>query len=621
MESDIPVSTNTQIIAPDTLLEGRFRIVSLIASGGMATVYLAEHQTLQEKVAVKILDRGLTESGTELQRFKHEAKTLQRIAHRNVVRVHSFGLTDGKPYMVMEYIDGKPLDKELKENGRLELNRVLAIFKEVCAGLQAAHDEQIMHRDLKPSNILLANDCVKLVDFGIAKPTSASQIQQQYTATGVLTGTPLYMSPERCKSLPEDSRSDIYSLGCVLFECLTGQPPFSGESPLSVLSQQLNDEATVPAQFRATSPIWAVVRRCMAKKPEGRYASAAELAAALSKIETGEEPDPLIKIPAQYKSSPPTVFYLIAGLLVVCVFCIGTIVLDPRRSTVAVTASKASTPTSYYHQFSTKTELPPRPNDVSKEYYSRVAVAMKGAPAHEQTIMNVGYSNKTEHAFLNFALANYFAHRATQACEAGNYDMANGLFADTFQKLSSCPQSEILDLALADVLTREANMYLYTDRAEEATPVFSRALKHLRNGHQDKDNVLSAPGPQREFNLAITQASYAANLYKRASLLGSTDERQSEFLKAQARENVENAENILDRLSKTFPVSQAQLRESESLFERLFPAEIRAVKNKDDRMNGAEQKKRVQNRHYKKLRKALRSFTSEVDTGEKEKSQ
>lgn len=608
MDSDIPVQTVTFTIAPDTLLEGRFRIVSLIGSGGMASVYLADHLALQEKVAVKILDRSPGGSSKDLQRFKHEAKALQKIAHRNVVRVHSFGLTDGNPYMVMEYVEGEPLDKVIKKNGRLELNRVLAIFKEVCAGLQAAHDEQIVHRDLKPSNILLANDCVKLVDFGIAKPTSDANVQQQFTATGALTGTPLYMSPERCKSLPEDCRSDIYSVGCVLFECLTGQPPFAGESPLSVLSQQLNNEVKVPSQFRATARIWTVIRKCMEKEPEDRYASAAELAADLTKIETAEDPDPFIENVAQRRNTQKTIFCVAAGLLTFSVVCVGAKIFTSSPTPVSLHFQKrVATPKRYYHQFSFKIAVPPRPNDVCDEYYNRVLVVLKGDPTDDQVLRDVGYANRSEHAFLNFALANYCAHRAARACAAGNYTLADVLFNDTLQALDYCPQNEARDLALADVLTRRANMYFYLDKPEAAIPLIVRALDCLQVKYEGT-RAKSPYTPQRQFNLAITQACLAANLYKRAAM--ASDDLKKEVLKKEARDTVKDAESLLEEVSRTLPVSQKQLRECESMFESLFPPEVRESKHDDASKTSTIRRK--QNEHYKSLRSALRSFRSEA---------
>lgn len=587
MESEIPTkAVPPHLLSPHTLLEGKYRILSVIGSGGMATVYLAEHEVLAERVAVKILDRLPAESCKDLQRFKYEAQTLQRIAHPNVVRVHSFGLTDGNPYMVMEYIDGKPLDKELKENGRMELGRVLELFKGVCSGLQAAHDEQIIHRDLKPGNILVSNSTVKLVDFGIAKLASDANVQQQFTATGVLTGTPFYMSPERCKSLPEDIRSDIYSMGCVLFECLTGQPPFTGESALSILSQHLSTELRIPDNFRSSCPIWRVIRKCMAKDPADRYATVAQLASDLNSLSLDQEKDPLITTARKpVRKGSLTTAFVLAALAAVSAICIGT-----------TTVKTTTTEKHYYQLFSTTLELPPRPPEISQNFYTKVATALKANPREERYITDALLSEHgdSQTQLVSLARARWFAYKANRATIAGDFQTAESSYSSAIKALQCSAPGDYRDLALADVLTRKANLYYFLNEPEKAKPLFAQALKVLRvpTGNSKKELL-----KERRFSTAVTLLSKSANLYQQAKMVSPSDLALTQELKQQGRDNVREAREILANLSQTLLVSDTQLDEIAELSESLFPGSA--------------------SHHSKDLQKVLKLF----EKGESEESQ
>lgn len=209
-------------LAPGAVVDGKYTIISLLGRGAQSSVYKAMHMALGEEVAVKFI-RG--KSSGDTRRLYREARILQQIQHDNVVRVYNCGVSDGVPFVVMMLLKGRTLEAELSSIGRLERERSLEIFRQIGAGLHCAHTANILHRDVKPANVmLLEDDTVVLVDFGIAKQESAPA-DQALTDTNVLRGTPLYMSPERCSNKGEDARSDIYSFGCLMFECLTGQPP------------------------------------------------------------------------------------------------------------------------------------------------------------------------------------------------------------------------------------------------------------------------------------------------------------------------------------------------------------------------------------------------------------
>ncbi len=227
-----------------------FEILDLIGRGGMSSVFKARQKGLSRLVAIKVLSNDSLVGPDELKRFQLEAKITSSLQHQNIVKVLSFGISrDGKAFIVMEFVKGRNLSAVLKEKGKLKLAEFEAIFMPVLSALSAAHNAGLVHRDIKPSNIMLSCDddgldSVKLVDFGIAKEIrvgSNSSLGVSLTATNVVIGSPVYMSPEQCSGMSIDARSDIYSISCVMFEALTGQPPFVGENSLELMFKHNND--------------------------------------------------------------------------------------------------------------------------------------------------------------------------------------------------------------------------------------------------------------------------------------------------------------------------------------------------------------------------------------------
>jgi serine/threonine protein kinase len=278
---------------------GKYRITERIGRGGMADVYLGIHTHLDRKVAVKVLHSHLLEGGDFVARFKREAKAVANLRHPNIVQVYDFDVQDDMIFMVMEYVDGVSLHSKLVEVGnrgeRLPIKLIGSIINDIAGALDYAHSKGMLHRDIKPSNILLdQNDKAYLTDFGIAKLLD----DQKFTATGQLVGTPAYMSPEQGMGEDLTEESDIYSLGIVAFEMLTGQVPYDAKTPIGIVHKQINDPIPELNKLVDGVPGTAqeVLNRALAKTPEGRYNRAEDLVKALRvALQALDSTEPIIK--------------------------------------------------------------------------------------------------------------------------------------------------------------------------------------------------------------------------------------------------------------------------------------------------------------------------------------
>ncbi|RPI92868.1 MAG: serine/threonine protein kinase [Chloroflexi bacterium] len=267
---------------------GKYRILEPLGRGGMAQVYKAYHPQLDRYVAVKILRSDLVESNEFLARFRHEAHAVSGLRHANIVQVFDFDMQDDYYYMVMELLEGDTLRTLLNNyrvrNQRVPLAESVRILKDVLNGLSYAHAEGIIHRDIKPANIMLTKkEQAVLTDFGIAQIVGNTQ----HTVSGALMGTLSYMAPEQGFQGICDSRSDIYSLGIVLYEMLTGYTPFDADTPLAILMKHLNDPLPLPTQVDPTIPhsLETIVLKALAKDPDDRFQSAQEMFKALENVE------------------------------------------------------------------------------------------------------------------------------------------------------------------------------------------------------------------------------------------------------------------------------------------------------------------------------------------------
>jgi eukaryotic-like serine/threonine-protein kinase len=253
-----------------SVLSGRYRLRSELGSGGMSTVYLADDATLDRPVAVKILHREMSDQPDQLERFGHEARAAAQLSHPNVVTVIDAGQDGGHPYIVFEYVEGETLKQRIKRLGRLDVIEAVAYTIEIARGIGVAHATRIVHRDVKPQNVLIDEEGrAKVTDFGIARSLDAEGL----TAAGRVVGTTDYVSPEQATGREVDARSDIYSLGVVLYEMLTGEVPFKADNPVGVAMKHVNEGMPdVQGRRRGVSAaLAAVVETCTAKNPDRRY--------------------------------------------------------------------------------------------------------------------------------------------------------------------------------------------------------------------------------------------------------------------------------------------------------------------------------------------------------------
>jgi serine/threonine-protein kinase len=290
---------------PETI--GRYAILNVVGKGGMGVLYRAHDAVLERDVALKMMLVDFSHDTAARERFQREARAVARLQHRNVVTIHELGEVEGTPYIVMEFLGGRDLDALLKEGADLTLAKKLEIAAQVCEGLAYAHEQGIVHRDIKPGNVRVLDDgTVKILDFGIAKFAMSS-----VTQTGTVMGTPSYMAPEQIMGQGIDGRSDLFSAGVLLYELLSGNKPFQGDSPTAVVYQIMNGE---PVPLRESIPglpeaIDDIIGHALQKNPEERYATAKQMATDLQAVRAMIDPQlhtghtPVLGMPSTGKTA------------------------------------------------------------------------------------------------------------------------------------------------------------------------------------------------------------------------------------------------------------------------------------------------------------------------------
>ena len=348
-----------------TSLNGRYRLEARIASGGMSTVYRALDETLERQVAVKLMNREVASDSDQLERFRREARAVAQLSHPHIVGVIDAGEDDGRPYIVFEYVEGETLKDRIRRLGRLPITEAVAYAIEIARALGAAHARHIVHRDVKPQNVLIDQEgSAKVTDFGIARTLE----EEGLTADGRVLGTTDYVSPEQALGQQVTGQSDLYSLGVVLYEMLTGEVPFHGESQVAVAMKHVREQ--IPdVQFKrpeVSAALAAVVETATAKRLDERYADDAELITDLEDVlaletarsggaVTGEVTSVLRTLPAQSRRRLPLrqrrpALAALAGLILVAVVAAGIVFLATRPHPKAAARSSQRT-----------TASPPRP--------------------------------------------------------------------------------------------------------------------------------------------------------------------------------------------------------------------------------------------------------------------
>jgi len=375
-------SAKLRFEAPEDLLghtlNDRYQILKLLGSGGMGTVYLAEHVLIHKQVAVKVLSPSHASKPAEVERFLREARAASRIRHENVVDITDFGYTSGGlAFLVMEYLDGEDLATTSHREGALPWRRALHITRQMCAALEAAHAQGIIHRDMKPENVFRVRrgddpDFIKVLDFGIAKIIDENyDPDQPSNTTSGLMGTPEYVAPELIRGLKPDTRVDIYAVGVILYRLLTGRVPFQGESFMATLTAHLMETPRPPTEMAPDAgipgPVEAACLRSLAKDRDQRFLTIRELAAALRAAETGPL-DPLpLAAPARRRLLP-----VLLG--VVALILIAAAVVYAYRS------GRESAPEPG------RAEDPPGPSDMAERAGANGQVATVTAPASQPPV-------------------------------------------------------------------------------------------------------------------------------------------------------------------------------------------------------------------------------------------
>lgn len=369
-----------------TVLSGRYRLEAKLGSGGMSTVYLARDQTLDRPVAVKVMHREMSEQADQLERFRQEARSVAKLSHPNVVSVIDAGEDGGFPYIVFEYVEGETLKQRIARDGALPPQEAIAYAIEVARGLSVAHARNMVHRDIKPQNVLIdAEGRAKLTDFGISR-----QLEQDgMTATGRVLGTTDYVAPEQAMGRKVDPRSDVYSLGVVLYEMLVGQVPFQAESQVGVAMKHVNEELPDVQRRRpeVSAAVALVVERSTAKDPSQRYqdvgemiddlSTALEVEAARAGSTTGEATSVLEAVPPPKRELSTRARWswaAIAGLLLVA----GAVLLAVQLISSGLGGGGANEGKGKPVSLSSATDYDPQGDE--EEVGSKIALTVDGDP-------------------------------------------------------------------------------------------------------------------------------------------------------------------------------------------------------------------------------------------------
>ncbi|MBK8223468.1 MAG: serine/threonine protein kinase [Candidatus Obscuribacter sp.] len=448
-------------LKPGTVIDGKFRVLSLLGEGGMGAVYRVRHLMLAKDVALKTFCRSALNDDTCL-RFQREAQSLAKLNHSSIIAVYDFGLSqDGIPYYTMEFLAGCSLADRIKSDGPITAAEAVELFQPICRGLFLAHSKGIIHRDLKPGNIFLTTGggsaeavdvCAKIVDFGIASLTDAPSDGQRLTRCGAVFGSPLYMSPEQAAGLPVTARSDIYSLGCTIFEALTGCPPFRGESAMETIV--MHDSAPVPTLEEASGgksfppELEQLVARMLAKAPQARPSDMKQVELALRKLSFS--PGFVVDVPDRDEFSAPPLYFR---------FTPGRLCLLAAFALILVVLSTAIIAAGWGGKSSAKVAFGAKLADTTADY--ELGQNLVRAPGKSQVEGLQNCLSKAELADFNSCIAD------------GNYD--KGVQVLQRAKTSHNYQSDSLEAAV--ILANLGYCYSALNRHPEAERSLERSIQ------------------------------------------------------------------------------------------------------------------------------------------------
>jgi serine/threonine protein kinase len=516
-----------------TVVAGKYEIKALIGGGGAGLVYKAKHLMMKKIVAVKVLFPHMVLKPDIVKRFKQEAQSASRLSHPNIVTVYDYGVAErGQPYLVMDYLEGGSLDELVENGGPVDFERARAIFLQACDALAHAHDKGVIHRDLKPSNFMLTkgsdgSEMVKLVDFGLAKafPQDGETITK-LTKTGEVFGSPHYMSPEQCRGNTADQRSDIYAMGCLIYETLVGTPPFVSEDLVEILSAHLSDDPPMLPALKGTEDyirhrMEAIICKCMAKDPSARYQNAHQLKQDLvvSNLKPGrfDRATTLWKISSlrlkNFVATPQKTAGLILAVGSVFAGIVGSVSYILYGQTVqikdnpqdlawqvakpsAMSAEQVKTSINMATFFLQSTERNSGPNSVDtaealekEAHFLQQARKLPDAAQAFQRALKIRQktdgetSNTTNTTLLNLANC-YF--------EQNMFDSAKPLYEQGLKTIESLwgENSELIPVPLSNL----CDIYSHQGRLQEAETGLLRALKILQSSGSDQtvDYALTA---------------------------------------------------------------------------------------------------------------------------------
>lgn len=475
-------------LEPGSIIDDRYQLIKHLGEGGMGSVFYAIELELNRNVAIKILHAGLLTDEEHRTRFEREGRILSSLSHPYILKFYRFGLWQNtSPIIVMEYLEGKNLREELDCLGKLSVARCVSLTRKLCDAMQSAHDAGVIHRDLKPNNVVLLtannDETPKIVDFGLARALESGEQNQHLTQTGMLVGSVYYMSPEQCTGRKADKRSDIYSLGCVLYECLTGSPPLTADNPIALLHKhatelpvptaiRLGDSA--PNQIHQLTQLDAILFKALAKDPDERYQTMKAFAADLELFDTGKGSEISGALIPKAKRASHLIPILITSAVLMISGTIGAVVFLRPNSKQIPTIGTKSAPRSA-RGFLGQIEALKRAPDGSEKFHTALMLAKK---------VEAG-----EHRITAHETASLYGYLCSMYVQRNDYKTLYGILDKAVDALSKRPSDS---MSTAKLLYFRADCAFQRQRYADAEKDIVQCLRLLHSlGSDSADNDLA----------------------------------------------------------------------------------------------------------------------------------